>query len=596
MKNSSVRKCIIWKKLFFDILKITKFHGVFTIFCTLVNALFPMIILMCLTNIYNFAELFINGKCSSDILLHYTFILVFIYLIKKVLDFFSSISINAFIYEKCKKMWLSKIIEKTSELELIKYEEPNVMDEIQRVKDVISDEVPSSLFMNIISIASLITNIIFIIITLGTYNWFLVILSILSVIPFLISRLIRGNDFYKLKWYQSKKNRKKQYLYSLFSQKETIKEIRIFGTEEYFTQKFVECRREINDDVWQFRKKDSFSLMLCDLFKILTYGLCICFVVYLIYKNYISIAVFSSCLVAIQNVQNSLKNILIKAANINTQSKMVKDFYHFIEDNFITKNKLIIKKTDLINGISIENVNFSYPNSNVFAVNDVSFYIKKGEKVAIVGENGSGKTTLIKLLLGLYSPDSGSIYYDDILLEKKQTEKIYDLLSICQQKFTKYKFSIKENICISDINKKCSEDDLKKLLQYFNLEVDSDLSEVIAVDFGGCDFSEGQWQKLAIARACYRNHKIIFIDEPTASIDPLSEFDIINKILDISTIKTSIIISHRLSVCTLVDKVIVMDKGKIVGIGTHSELICKNKMYQKLFNAQKELYEEEKNE
>ncbi len=593
MNVNKKRNLLIWGKLFLDVLKTAKFHCVFGIICVFLNGIIPSIVLIFLTKIYDIAELYVNGGCTKNELLCTVFLLIMVYLVKKILDFFSSISINAFIYEKCKNQWLSKIIETTSDLELIKFEDANVIDEIQRVKDIVHEEVPSSLFINVISIISMLLNIISITIILGTYNLFLVVLSILSVIPFFVSQSIRGNDFYKLKLYQSKKNRTKQYFYSLFADKNAVQEMKIFGAEDYISDKFVNCRNEIDNEVWNFKKKDSFSLLMCEIVKLIMYGVSICFVVYLISQKSISIAVLGACLIAIQNVQNSLKNILIKAANINIQSKMVNDFYFFLENNKQVETITTSQKINIFNELLVKNLKFAYPNTSNFVINDISFKINKGEKVAIVGKNGSGKTTLIKLILGIYHPDFGGIYYNDISLKNDNRRVICDLVSICQQKYTKYKLTLKENIIISDINKKNNDKELIELLDYLNLGKNFYLNDVLSSEFDGVDLSEGQWQKIAIARACYKENQILVADEPTASIDPLAESDILMKILDISKNSTLIIVSHRLSVCKLVDKIIVLENGEIAGIGTHNELINNNNIYQELFFAQQKWYKEE---
>lgn len=593
MNVNKKRNLLIWDKLFLDVLKIAKFHCVFGIICVFLNGIIPSIVLIFLTKIYDIAELYVNGGCTKNELLCTVFLLIMVYLVKKILDFFSSISINAFIYEKCKNQWLSRIIETTSDLELIKFEDANVIDEIHRVKDIVHEEVPSSLFINVISIISMLLNIISITIILGTYNLFLVVLSILSVIPFFVSQSIRGNDFYKLKLYQSKKNRTKQYFYSLFADKNAVQEMKIFGVEDYFSDKFVNCRNEIDNEVWNFKKKDSFSLLMCEIVKLIMYGVSICFVVYLISQKSISIAVLGACLIAIQNVQNSLKNILIKAANINIQSKMVNDFYFFLENNKQVETITTSQKINIFNELLVKNLKFAYPNTSNFVINDISFKINKGEKVAIVGKNGSGKTTLIKLILGIYHPDFGGIYYNDIPLKNDNRRVICDLVSICQQKYTKYKLTLKENIIISDINKKNNDKELIELLDYLNLGKNFYLNDVLSSEFDGVDLSEGQWQKIAIARACYKENQILVADEPTASIDPLAESEILMKILDISKNSTLIIVSHRLSVCKLVDKIIVLENGEIAGIGTHNELINNNNIYQELFFAQQKWYKEE---
>lgn len=244
--------------------------------------------------------------------------------------------------------------------------------------------------------------------------------------------------------------------------------------------------------------------------------------------------------------------------------------------------------------ISFEHVNFKYENSNILALEDVSFEIFNGEKVAIVGENGSGKTTLIKLLCRLYRPKSGRIKVNHIDINE-YNENFEKLFSVVFQDYNIFSLPIGQTIAsgtvyeIDKIKKSLDKINMSSFVEqlpnkyntYINKDCDKD----------GIEISGGESQKIAIARALYRNAPIMILDEPTAALDPYAEYDLYKKFNDITDNKTVIYISHRLSSCRFCSKIIVLDKGHVVQIGQHNELL-KNKKgkYFELWDSQAKNY------
>ena len=241
--------------------------------------------------------------------------------------------------------------------------------------------------------------------------------------------------------------------------------------------------------------------------------------------------------------------------------------------------------------IEIENLSFTYPNSNKNALENISFKIKNGESVVILGENGSGKTTLIKLLLGLYAPHEGKIIIDNKNLDDIDKNTLYKYVTSVTQDFNIYSLPLKENIAIQNLS---NLDDVKIekavkdafLVDYLLNQLDS----IIGKEFDGIELSIGQKQKIAVARALYQVNEIVFLDEPTSAIDPITEAQILSNFIRILKGHTTVIVSHRVGLCTLVDKVIVMKDGKIAEIGTHESLIKNNGEYARLYKLQEKWY------
>lgn len=247
--------------------------------------------------------------------------------------------------------------------------------------------------------------------------------------------------------------------------------------------------------------------------------------------------------------------------------------------------------------IEFRNVSFKYPGTDIYALKDVSIKMKIGERLAIVGMNGSGKTTFIKLLCRLYDPDEGEILLNGVDIKKYNYEEYMRLFSIVFQDFKIFSFSLGQNVAASvDYDEKYVEDVLDKV--GFKKRLDNmpkGIQTPLYKDFdeGGVEISGGEAQKIALARALYRDAPVIILDEPTAALDPISEFEIYSKFNEIVGTKTAFYISHRLSSCRFCDEIAVFHKGSIVQKGNHEDLLkdVKGKYYE-LWNSQAQYYNE----
>lgn len=253
------------------------------------------------------------------------------------------------------------------------------------------------------------------------------------------------------------------------------------------------------------------------------------------------------------------------------------------------------KRSDNIYNIEFHNVSFKYPGSDEWAIRNLSFKFTVGEKVAVVGRNGSGKTTMIKLLCRLYDPTDGFITLNGIDIKKYDYEDYMALFSVVFQDFRLFSFTLGENVaCEKDYDSQKVTDCIKTvgLVSRVN-ELPDGLDSVIYKDFdeNGIEISGGEAQKIAIARALYKNAPFVILDEPTASLDPLAEYEIYSHFNAMVKNKTAVYISHRLSSCRFCDKIAVFDAGEIVQFGSHDELLRdRDAKYYELWNAQAQYY------
>lgn len=482
--------------------------------------------------------------------------------------------------------------EKGTRLSLICYENTETNNMLKRAKNCIEQERFSDLSLSVFNILAEILKVTGTLLVLAKFHPILAVVSLVSVLPYFMIRLIRGKEFYELKRYQAAGERRRNYLYHLFGDKRAVKELRIFGIENYIEQKMYETRDKINREVWDFKKHDIFGLLFCELFCQSGYLLSIVITIMLLLHKVLDFGILAAALAAVTSFQTAAKYFLISLGRIPECAAFVKDYYDFMDmEEPVQGTEKFYSDFDRI---KLQQVCFSYPSQTDQAVSNLSFEIERNEVVVIVGNNGSGKTTLVKLLTGLYKAQQGQIYYGTQDLASLDPEEFYKHVSLVSQDFIKYELSVRENVGIGDGKNMEDTDKICKLLKQVGLKEftsrDS-VNQLLGSEFGGRDLSTGQWQKLAIARGILKESSVIFLDEPTAALDPLMETSILKMFLQIAQGKTAIIVSHRIGICKNVDKIIVMKDGEIAEIGKHQELLDKRGEYYRLYTMQQKWYQ-----
>ena len=483
--------------------------------------------------------------------------------------------------------------EKGTRLSMICYENTETNNMLKRAKNCIEQERFSDLSLSVFNILAEFLKVNGTLLVLAGFHPVLVGISLLSVFPYLIVRLVRGKEFYELKRYQAAGERRGNYLYHLFGDKQAVKELRIFEIEDYIEQKMYAARDNMKQEVWNFKKRDMRSLLICEIFCESGYLLSIFSTILLLLHQVLDVGMMAAALAAFTSFQTAAKYFLVSLGRIPECAAFVKDYYDFMDMEEAEKGTE--KLCSDFDSIKVKQLSFSYPGRKTPAVSNLSFTIKRNEVVAIVGNNGSGKTTLVKLLTGLYQAQKGQIYYGRQNLRSLDPEEFYKQISFVSQDFIKYELTVRENIGIGDWKQMENTDKIYMLLHQVGLETfisQASVNQLLGNEFGGRELSVGQWQKLAIARGMMKDSSVIFLDEPTAALDPLMETKVLKMFLKIAREKTAIIVSHRIGICKEVDKIIVMKEGKIAEIGNHEELLAEKGEYYRLYTMQQKWYEE----
>lgn len=312
----------------------------------------------------------------------------------------------------------------------------------------------------------------------------------------------------------------------------------------------------------------------------------------------ITIGIFSQMLSAGGTLHSSLQAVILGVQDIVKRSSYMYEIIRFMDyPPAMEKGNRKIEKLKSGHEIEFKNVSFSYPHTGVSVLKDVSIKLKAGEKLSVVGLNGAGKTTFIKLLCRLYDVDSGEILLDGVNIREYDYDEYMKLFSVVFQDFRLLAFSAKDNILLGE-NSEGSDEEVDGLFEKTGIlkKINSlpkgrDTMMFKQFDKEGVELSGGEQQKMAIARALYKDAPVIILDEPTAALDPVAEYEIYRQFDSLVGGKTAVYISHRLSSCKFCDNIAVFSEGTVKEYGTHDELVHKpDGIYAEMFKAQAQYY------
>ena len=423
---------------------------------------------------------------------------------------------------------------------------------------------------------------------MGTFSPWLVLIALGSVVPNLLVGVRSRKLEYRLYHKQIGKERTAEYLWGLFCKKEPVKEMRTLGFTSYLKERWVDSRDEMLREQKCLQDKIFIRVNAAHCIRNLFYGINIALSIWLMLKGMISISQLAGCIAAFSTLQGAALNLTGSMEDIVYCGKSVSDYYRYLE---LPEEQDGGREYPEFKGdIDMEGVTYAYPNMQENALTGVDLQVQKGEHVVIVGENGSGKTTLTKLLTGCLKPKDGMVLYDGTDIAGMRRNSLLRHISMVSQNFVRYNFTLRENIGISDVERMSDDAAVSRAIRLADLDevkrIVGGLDGKLGREFGGSELSGGQWQKVAIARCIFRLSDIVILDEPTSALDPLIEYDILSRFMEMMKDKTAVIISHRVGICRMADKIVVMKEGRVAEIGRHEELLQKNGEYSRIWRAQ----------
>ncbi|MEG4325930.1 ABC transporter ATP-binding protein [Microcoleus sp. herbarium5] len=443
--------------------------------------------------------------------------------------------------------------------------------------------------------------------------WWVPVVMLISSCPSIYIQRKYSKIIWRVQRKQAKISREMNLSARVLTGEEYAKELRLFGLQELWLKRWQDQFLQFFSEMQQIRKKGAIVLLLWSVFSRIGVALPFVYVVMgALGGRYTlgDLALYSGLIV---QVEQSLQLLIGNYANLYDISLGVTPIFQLLElkpelqyplgdvasrlpslpedgqDSRPTKDKI---------GIEIKHLSFCYPGSNKSTVEDINLTINPGEMLVLVGENGAGKTTLGKLLGRLYDPTSGTIDWNGKDLRSYSLAYVRSRIAVVMQDYARFPSTVRENVGFGDllslsddtaINEAISEAGISAKVNSLSAGLETPLGKQLE---DGIDLSGGQWQRIAIARALMRlsTAEVLIFDEPTAALDPKTEHEIYSIFRQIAAGKTTIVISHRLGLAKIADRIAVMENGKIAEIGTHDELIASNGIYCSMFTRQASSY------
>lgn len=488
------------------------------------------------------------------------------------------------------------VMEKCTDLALEDFETSEMYDKIEKITGEIAYR-PFQIFLAIISLLTAAITMISSALLLIAWNPY--ISAVLLIVPIisLLYFLKIGQQEFETIWNRAKEERKTWYLSYLLTHDFSFKEISVLEIKNYILANYKKLSDIfIGQNINILKRKTKFNLI----YEVVMQGISFLIISAAIMSAYVGEILVGNVMSYIRSVglvQTNSQSIMANIYTIYNSSlymEMLFDFLNYCNGKKATNSSIKVKHG--ISNINIKHLSFAYKNKG-HTLKNININLNKGEKIALVGPNGSGKSTLIKVLLGLYETNEGEILIDGISLNDLDIKNYRSKISVLFQDFVKYELSLRENIGFGDVAEIHNDDKIKEILDKLQLDFlrqneDYELNMQLGNWFeDGRQLSQGQWQKIALARAYFRDADVYILDEPNAALDTVSEREIFDKFFERSRGKIGIFISHRLNAAKMADKIIVLNGGEIVGIGNHEELLENCSTYQMLYQA--EIYESE---
>ncbi len=484
-----------------------------------------------------------------------------------------------------------EIVRKYRKLDYSCYEDPQTYDSISRISQNPGEKI-RMIFWKLCEMVRIIILLIGYLLIFQQASPLLVGIFLLFLPPMLYENYKAGCLWYDLYSRQTADERKIAYYERLLTGKTSLAELKIYQATDYIENLWKKQSSKLRKEKEKTLIRVEKTLLRKSTFAALWYLCSGGFLLYGVITGRISVSMFLVLFQTILNIVDTVNGLLETFGNFSREIQEMSYLHSFFALKNIPERKGCIDRP--VRRIRFEHVCFSYPNAGTETLHDISFELDLSKSTAIVGENGSGKTTIIKLLCGLYQPTSGRILFDEYDIRNLNNGEIGKAIKVVFQDFFQYELTIRENIGFGNLARISHDLELQEVLDAVHLEelkklgLDTSLGKL---EHEGIDLSRGQWQRLAVGRIFLNDTGYAVLDEPTASVDPVSEYNMYQLFYLLLRSRGSLMISHRLASAKMADHILVLKNGTIAEQGNHTELMKNQELYHELFCRQAEWYQ-----
>jgi len=485
-----------------------------------------------------------------------------------------------------------KIMKHAATLDLDQFEDSVFYDKLERARQQTVGR--TVLLSQVFSQVQDLITMGFLTVGLVAFNPWLILLLLLAVIPAFLGESYFNDKTYALSRSQTPERRELDYVRYIGASDETAKEVKIFNLSDFIINRF----KSLSDNFYKTNKQLVIRRAGWGTFFALlgSGGYYTAYVVIVMgaITGAVTIGQLTFLAGSFKQLRSLLEGILSRFTSVSQGAIYLQDFFDFfdIEPRIVNLNKPRPFPKPIQQGFVFENVGFKYINSDRWANRHLNFTLHVGEKLALVGENGAGKTTLVKLLARLYEPTEGRILLDGIDLREYDLNELRLNLGIIFQDYLRFQMSFSHNIAVGNIQEKENEPLIvnsaqQSLADAVAAKLPAKYGQMLGRRFNqGVELSGGEWQKVALARAYMKDAQLLILDEPTAALDARAEYEVFQRFAQLTEGKTAVLISHRFSTVRMADRILVLEQGELLEIGSHEELLKKEGRYAELFHLQ----------
>jgi ATP-binding cassette subfamily B protein len=490
----------------------------------------------------------------------------------------------------------TKIMEHASRLDLTSFEDPLFYDRMERARVQGTDRIvliqaTGLLIQQLVTTVSLAAGIVF-------FSPWILLALVACVVPAFLGETHFAFMGYSLNFRQTPAKREMEYLRVLGGSKESAKELKLFGLAPFLVGRYAKLSNELHSQTVGLARRKLVVGGLLSLLGTLGYYGSYAFVIYETVAGALTIGTLYFLTGAIAGASSNIQAVFATFSTIADQALFVTDLLEFfgMKPTVSSKPNALPAPRPILEGFEFRHVSFAYPGLTRTVLTDVSFHLRRGERLALVGENGQGKTTIVKLLTRLYDPTAGQILLDGVDLREYDLEDLWKETGVIFQDFMRYDLTAAENIAIGKIEDRENTFRLRSAAQKSLAEgvirkLPKSYEQILGRRFeGGVDLSGGEWQKIALARAYLRDAQLLILDEPTAALDAKSEHEVFQRFAELTQGKMALLISHRFSTVKMADRILVLENGQIAEQGGHEELLLRGGRYAEMFELQAASY------
>ncbi len=490
----------------------------------------------------------------------------------------------------------AKLIRHAATLDLYQFEDANFYDKLERARRQTTGR--TVLMSQILSQLQDTITVISLGIGLVAFNPWLILILILAIIPSFVGETHFNQKSYSLTRSWTPERRELDYVRFIGASDHTVKEVKTFGLASFLAERFEKLATKYYRANRKLAiKRAGWGILLSALGTLSYYGAYV-FIIFQTTAGLITVGTLTFLAGSFNRMRNMLQSIMNRFSRIAEGALYLQDLFDFfaIKPSIVSQPEAIPFPEKIQEGFAFENVSFKYFNSEHWVIRDLSFQLKAGEKLALVGENGAGKTTLVKLLARLYDPTEGRILLDGVDLRQYELESLRQNIGIIFQDYAQFQMRAFENIAvgkIQDIGQFPAIESAarKSLADTVIEELPGGYQQMLGKRFAkGIELSGGQWQKIALARAYIRNAQLLILDEPTSALDARAEHEVFVRFAELIQDRSAVLISHRFSTVRMADRILFLENGQLLEMGTHQELIEKEGKYAELFRLQAKGY------